>query len=71
MYVKEGGPYPVLRGILRERRMQLEQLALWLGISVSTVYTKINGKTDWTLTEAVTIKEKLGYNKKLELLFTR
>lgn len=51
-------PYLALKGFLRERGLTYKDLADILGISVTAVGQKINGQSDFTLSEATTIKAR-------------
>ena len=69
--VKEQGTYPTLRGVLREKKVRLENLAVWTGLSLPSVYAKINGVRDWQLGEALAVKAGLGTDTPIEILFKR
>ena len=63
--------YPNLRAEMARYRITGAEIAELLGILPSTVSSKINGKTDFTLSEAVKIKEFLHTSLTLEELFER
>lgn len=48
-----------------------KDLAQAMGICVAALYHKMSGDTDFTLSEAITIKKTLGYKGKLETLFAK
>lgn len=62
--------YSNLKAELMRKGLSQKELAEGLMITRSTVNRKINGLSDWTLSEAVTIKEDiLGVDIPLEQLF--
>ena len=54
--------YSNLKAELKRREIKLRQVAEALGISLTTVWSKINGKTDrgWTSLERKALCELLG-----------
>jgi len=48
-----------INGKLREKRLTQKDLANKLGVKSQTVYNKITGKTEFTLTELLIIREYL------------
>jgi len=61
--------FPNLKAELSRRGIFLSDLAVLLGVTVSTVSMKLNGKTPLTLAEAKKIKNHLGVALPLEELF--
>lgn len=65
---KEGGvimnlihkPYTKFKGWLRSNELTYKDIAELLGISVATVSAKINGKSDFLLSEIQAIKKEYG-----------
>ena len=66
--------FRVLEGKLREAQITREKLARLLGVSISTVSCKLNGKYPFTLPEACAIrrnlKETLNIDLTIEELFS-
>lgn len=58
-----------LKGIMRENNVTQQELADKLGISVQTFNSKINGRTAFTIPEAMKIIEFLGIKKPEEIFF--
>lgn len=61
-------PYLRFKGWLKEHEITYSDIALLLGISVTAVGFKINGKSDFTLSEIVLIRKK--YNVEWNIFFT-
>lgn len=61
--------YKNVKAEMSRRGIILENLAEALGLTVSTVSQKLNGKYPITLTEAKVIKKRLGVDIPLEELF--
>lgn len=59
--------YCKLKGLMTENNITQVQLAKLLGISVSTLNQKLNGKSDFTIQEAKKISEIL--NKEVDVIF--
>lgn len=59
--------YSKLKGILVEKNITQQELAQILQISVSTLNFKINGKSDFSVTEAKRVSNLLG--KTIEEIF--
>lgn len=59
--------YCKLKGLMTEKNITQVQLAKLLGISVSTLNQKLNGKSDFTIQEAKKISEIL--NKEVDVIF--
>ena len=53
-------PYMALKGKMREKGLKYADLAAVLGITPTTFSQKVNGKSDFTLSEAEMIKAHLG-----------
>ena len=49
-----------LRVELAKRRIYISSLAAVLGVSVSTIYRRLAGETDWPLDDAIAIASHLG-----------
>lgn len=52
--------YAVLKGIIHDKGFNQTQLAKELGISVQTMNAKLNGKTEFYISEAIEIGKILG-----------
>jgi len=61
--------FPILEGKLRENRITREGLATFLGVSVATVSSKMNGHSVFTLPEARKIRKFLRTDLTIEELF--
>ena len=61
-------PYAKFKGWLRSNGLTYNDIADLLGLSVATVSAKINGKSDFLLSEIQVIKEK--YNLESNIFFT-
>jgi len=61
--------FPYLRGEMTMRMYTVSKMAKDLGISISTLSTKLNGKYPFTLDEAKKIQKLLGTEKTLDELF--
>ena len=61
--------YPNLRGEMAKNRVTGNDLAAVLNIRPATFSDKMNGKSDFTFSEAVLIKSYLGTSLSLEELF--
>lgn len=61
--------YPNLKAEMARRNITIEGLGNILGITPPAASKKCSGKTDFTLKEAVTIKEALGVDIPLDVLF--
>ena len=59
--------YNKLKGIMTEKQIKQEELAKILGLSVSTLNFKINGKSDFYISEAKKIAEY--FNCTMEYIF--
>lgn len=53
-------PYDKFKGWLRENKLTYSDIADFLGINVSTVSQKINGQSDFLLSEINAMKEHYG-----------
>lgn len=71
MLVKADGCFPVLRANIRAKKVSVETLAGWCGLSVPAIQFKLAGKTEWKLNEAVAIRKGLQSNEDLEVLFNK
>lgn len=58
-----------LKGIMRENGVTQQELADKLGISVQSFNSKINGRTAFTVPEAMNIIEFLGIKNPEEIFF--
>ena len=63
--------YPNLKGELAKKGITLEPIATYLGITVSTLSQKFNGKYRLTFDEAIKIKSFIGSELPLEVLFSK
>lgn len=50
-------PYQKLKGLIRENGLTYDDLALVLGVAKSTISMKINGQSDFSLSEAKVIQQ--------------
>lgn len=46
-----------IRGELRRRKINQKQVATWLNIPQSCVSQRINGETEWTMREIISLYE--------------
>ncbi len=53
-------PYQKLKGYLVEHKLRYQDLADYLGCEVATISNKINGTSDFTLSECVALKHHFG-----------
>ena len=61
--------YPNLKAEMARRNITLAKLAEALGITVGTLSLKLNGKYPITWHEAIKIKEFIGVDMPIEILF--
>lgn len=61
--------YPVLQACMQTKKLDIYKLANATGTTIQSVYNKLKGKTDWSLNEALKIKEALDYKESIETLF--
>lgn len=61
-------PYARFKGWLRSNNLTYNDIANLLGLSTATVSAKINGKSDFLLSEIKAIREK--YNLESDIFFT-
>lgn len=71
MQIKESGCYPLLRAIVRARNLNIEMLAGMAHCSVPSMNSKMQGRVGFWLDEAIAIKEALGTNEPIEVLFKK
>ena len=62
--------YPNLERHLEAEGLDEKHIAALLDLSELTVKNRLEGKIDWKLSEAITIKEHLGVEDNLETLFS-
>lgn len=60
-------PYTKLKGFLKERGITYREIAELLDISVTAVGSKVNGMSDFSLSEAQTIKRKYEPDREIFL----
>lgn len=60
-------PYNKFKGWLRENGITYSEIAEVLGISVVTVSAKINGTSDFLLTEILLLEKKYGLDSSIFL----
>ena len=53
-------PYNVLQGYMRQNGITVRDLAELIGVTPTTISFKINGKSDFTLSEVDRIKKHYG-----------
>lgn len=63
--------YPVLVGMMAERAVKKADVAKEAGVSPQTLYSKMYGTTDFTLTEAERIHRRFFPDVEKEKLFQR
>lgn len=63
--------YPNLRAEIARKGMTQIELAEMLGLSEGTLSQKMNGRYDFTLSEAIQIKMILGVDMLIETLFEK
>lgn len=61
-------PYTRFKGWLREHGLTYSDIALFLGLNEATVSLKINGQSDFLLSEIQALKDK--YNLNSDIFFT-
>lgn len=61
--------FPTLEAELARRRMTKGRLAQKIGMTASTLSSKLNGKGRFTLADARAIKDAIGADMPLEELF--
>lgn len=61
--------YPNVKAEIARRGLTLEKISGIMGISISTLSGKLNGKYPFSLNEAKTVKTILGVDMPLEELF--
>jgi len=59
----------ILEKELKEKNITREKLANELGMSISTISVKLNGKTQFNLDEIRSIKKLLNFNGSIDDLF--
>ena len=59
----------LFRAALAEIGMKMPEFAALIGISVSALYNKINGNSDFTRSEIQTVAEVFGWNKTNAIFF--
>ena len=63
--------YPNLKAEMARRGVTYMQLAAVIGVTLATMSRKANGLSDFTLTEAYAIKDYLGLNMSIDVLFKK
>lgn len=63
--------YPNLRAELARKDMSIPQLAELTGIKTTTLYDKYNGRSAFSLDEAVLIRDALGLDMSIDELFRK
>lgn len=71
MAVKGRGVYPLLRELVQNRNLTVADLASKCKCTSMSVQNKFNGKTAFTVDEAIAIKEVLNTDETIENLFKR
>lgn len=61
--------YRELLGALAKQSMTKRDLASAINVSEKTIYSKINGKIDFTFSEAKRIRDLIAPNESLDILF--
>jgi hypothetical protein len=62
MAIVKESKYPKLVSVMRENKITYVKLANILGIQPYSVYRKVKGRTDWTISEVETLCELLNKN---------
>lgn len=62
MAIVKESKYPKLVNVMRENKITYVKLANILGIQPYSVYRKVKGRTDWTISEVETLCELLNKN---------
>ena len=63
--------YPNLRAELARKDLSIPQLAELTGIKTTTLYDKYNGRSAFSLDEAVLIRDSLGLEMSIDDLFRK
>ena len=63
--------YPNLEAELKRRQIRREDVAKHLGLAMSTVSQKMQGKSEFTIGMAYQIKDMIGGDIPLEVLFAK
>ena len=63
--------YPNLKAEMARRGVTLTDLATATGRTVSTISQKALGKKEWLFWETIKIKERIGCDVPLEILFKK
>ena len=63
--------FPNLRAELARKGMSIPQLAELTGIKTTTLYDKFNGRSAFTLDEAILIRDALGLDMSIDELFRK
>ena len=63
--------FPNVKAELARKGVTLTELAEAIGMSLQTLSGRMNGKSEFTYSEAVKIKKFLGVEIPLEILFER
>lgn len=61
-------PYAKFKGWIRENGLNYQEIADFLGLNLATVSNKINGQSDFSLSEINALRKK--YNLSSEIFFT-
>ena len=62
MAIVKESKYPKLVSVMRENKITYVKLANVLGIQPYSVYRKVKGRTDWTISEVETLCKLLNKN---------
>lgn len=60
-----------LKAALAEKGLTLTDCAICIGINAGTLSKKINGKSEWTLSNIKQIAALIGEDRALSIFFTR
>lgn len=63
--------FPNLRAELARKGISIPQLAEMADMKVTTLYDKYNGRTAFTLDEAIKIRDVLGLDMSIDELFEK
>lgn len=61
--------YPNLRAEMARKGVSVSQMAAAMGVGLQTLSRKLNGGSEFTLKECMTIKHYLGLDMSIDTLF--
>lgn len=63
--------YPVLRSVMECSGVTVNDITKATGIQYRTFQRRLNGECDWPLRDCIAVKEFLGVNLPMEVLFEK